>query len=415
MIRWVNDLLGTGPALSVIGGDGLTIIDVRDLVDKPGNDVSAVAAKIEEGVAALGRGERTVVCCDYGISRSNAIAAGILARMEQLGYEAAVRRVLQATGETEIKPGPLAVVRAALGCTDRPSVQGPPRVLVTGGSGFVGLALCSVSSPRIKWVVPTRTELDLLAGSTVLNLLITEHSIDRILHLANPRVYTSNRALGETLTMLRNVIDVCAIHDLPMIYISSWEVYSGYVAQALWADEALPAFPKGPYGEAKMLAETLIEHSRRTQGLECALVRAAPLYGAGSDRPKFIHSFIEAARCGRPITTHRYRNGDPALDLLHIDDLRRALTRVIETGFVGDLNLGTGTLTSTPEIARLIGDLLSVEFGLRHQIVDADVASVAMDSAKACRVLSWSHRITLREGLSRIIHPGDQEDSVDER
>ena len=109
-IRWITAQLGTAPALQFEVADDMNVIDVRDLVDKGGNPVEAVREKIAAGHESLRSGKRTVVCCDYGISRSNAVAAGILARHESLPFAAAARRVLEATGETEVKLGPLEVV-----------------------------------------------------------------------------------------------------------------------------------------------------------------------------------------------------------------------------------------------------------------------------------------------------------------
>ncbi len=79
MICWITDRLGTAPATSVHLEPGMRIVDVRELVDKEGNEAANVKPLIDAGVAALNDGDRVVVCCDYGISRSNAVAAGILA------------------------------------------------------------------------------------------------------------------------------------------------------------------------------------------------------------------------------------------------------------------------------------------------------------------------------------------------
>ncbi len=86
-IRWITSQLGTAPALQFEVADDMNVIDVRDLiVDKSGNHVEAVRQKIVAGQESLRSGKRTVVCCDYGISRSNAIAAGILAKHESLPF-----------------------------------------------------------------------------------------------------------------------------------------------------------------------------------------------------------------------------------------------------------------------------------------------------------------------------------------
>ena len=78
MIRWITDELGTAPFTDSEISDDLNVLDVRDLVDKHGNSPEATREKIDQGVSLLQQGGRLVVCCDYGISRSNAIAAGIL-------------------------------------------------------------------------------------------------------------------------------------------------------------------------------------------------------------------------------------------------------------------------------------------------------------------------------------------------
>lgn len=399
-IRWITDQLGTAPGADVAGRTDLRIVDVRDLVDKGGNNPDAVRAKIAQGVAYLAGGAVTVVCCDYGVSRSNAIAAGILATYEDTSLEAAVRRVQDATGEAEIKLEPLSVVRAALGREG--VVRNDRAVLMTGGTGFVGTALQRRLEPSYVIAAPGREELDLEGGSTRLDGLAGELGVGAVVHLANPRVYTSNVALGRSLTMLRNAIDVCVSRDIPLIYLSSWEVYSGYAGDLL-VDEATPLFPKGPYGESKYLAEMLISHFRRTAGLSCAMIRSSPVYGSGSGRPKFIYTFLEKARRGHLITTHRYLNGDPALDLLHIDDLVSAVTMTLEQGYVGDLNVGSKTAVSTPEIALMVIDALSSESTLDHVLIEADTPRITMKTDKAEKELGWRPTIGLKAGMKGLL------------
>lgn len=402
-IRWITPLLGTAAASAVRDLPDIQIVDVRDLVDKAGNRPDVIREKIKQAVLSLSAGKRLVVCCDYGISRSNAVAAGILAMHESIPFETAVRRVLEATGEQEIKVDPLQAVRRALG-DGRQNIHGKEqRILVTGGTGFLGKPVSKKLSETLTVVTPSRDELDLRQGSTRLGLIAGERGINCIVHLANPRVYTSNVALGDTLTMLRNVLEVCVAHDIKLIYLSNWEVYSGYRSSHLVADESLPLLPKGPYAETKYLCEILIEHWRRNQGLRCTMLRSSSVYGLGGDKPKFIYNFIDKLKQSKDIVTHRYNNSVPSLDLLYIDDLVAALSLAVGSDFSGDLNIGTGVITSTHKIAETLRNLLSGQSNIEETLIDDDTSCIAMDTGKAREVLGWQSTVDLIQGLQIIL------------
>ena len=402
-IRWITTHLGTGPALQVAQEPDIKIIDVRDLVDKNGNRADVVRQKINEGCDSLRAGKKTVVCCDHGISRSNAVAVGILSMYEAITFESAVRRVLEATGEREIKVDLLQAVRLALGLDKKQNQHQKRRVLVTGGTGFIGRPVSQKLSEVFEVFTPSRSELNLQLGSTQLDLLIGENEIDCIVHLANPRVYTSNIALGDTLTMLRNVLDVCVSRSIKMIYLSSWEVYSGYRSSNLFADESLPLFPRGPYADTKFLAEILIEQFRKTLGLKCTILRSSPVYGIDSDKPKFIYNFIDKVKRSEPIITHRYRNGSSALDLLYIDDLVAAVVKAVCNTFEGNLNIGTGILLPITFIAETLREMIGGKNNINHTNIDSETACIAMDSSRAYEILGWKSKIDLKNGLKCIL------------
>jgi UDP-glucuronate decarboxylase len=403
MIRWINDHLGTAPASDPsIAGD-MVVLDVRDLVDKFGNSPTAVKEKIEQGVALMAQRKRVVVCCDYGISRSNAIAAGILSLFRGIKLEQAVKEVVQAVGVQEIKLEPLRSVRNALQEDEGNAGDSAPRILITGGSGFVGRNLLRKMSKRFYVVAPSREEADIAMGALPLDLQVKEHRINCVVHLANPRVYTSNQAFGESLAMLRNVLDVCRENSIRLIYPSNWEVYSGYRTCGIVAGDGLPLFPKGPYGEMKMFCENLIHHHRTLYGLKCGILRSSSLYGENGDRPKFIYNFIEKAQKNEPIRTHVYWNGVPKLDLLYVGDFVSALIAAIERDFAGTLNIGTGRSVSTREIAESIIRRTGSDSSVDSIAVRDYTANITMDVAAAHEVLAWQPAIAWEEGIGRLI------------
>ena len=294
-------------------------------------------------------------------------------------------------------------MRKALGEDSEEECSKSERViLVTGGNGFLGKAFQAASGSKYRLVAPSSDELDISLGSTQLSLLASEEDVDCIVHLANPRVFSSNVAIGQTLSMLRNVMDVCLSRDIDLIYPSGSEVYSGYDGTLL-ADESTTLLPRGPFGEAKALAEILINHSRCNEGLKCKILRSSTVYGPAAGKPKFILNFIAKALRSETIVTHCYQNGFPSLDLLYVSDWVLALKKLLELEFLGDINIGSGELVSTREIAELIIQLTGSNSLIESIEIDAKVASLAMNTQKAHDLLEWCSQVSFGVGLGKLI------------
>jgi nucleoside-diphosphate-sugar epimerase len=403
MIHWITESLGTASATDQSLTEGVVLLDVRDLVDKSGNSTVAVREKIDQGLALLRQGKRVVICCDYGISRSNAIAAGIISRLQRIRLNQAIKEVFDKIGRQEIKLELLQSVRNALQDVDIDCPDGEFRVLLTGGTGFIGQALLPELSKRHYVIAPSKNEVNLIAGALELDMLAKEHRVNCLIHLANPRVYTSNQAMGETLTILRNVLDICKENNLRLVYPSSWEVFSAYKAGEIIADENLPLFPKGPFGETKLLCENLINNYFKLYDLKYIILRSSLLYGEASNRPKFIYNFISKARKNEQIKTHHYLNGEPKLDLLYIRDFISAILAAVETNFTGSLNIGAGRVVSTRKIAEMIINKTNSCSTIDHLIIEDYVANITPDISLAREILSWQPMLTWESGISRLL------------
>ena len=406
MIKWITHNLGTCP-FEKVDDPGVEIVDVRHMVDKPGNAEETVRLAAAEALRLLSQGKRVVVCCDYGMSRSNAVAAGVLAIYKGIRFSDAVREVIEKTGERAIRVEVLGAVEKALvqlapGQERVDSTDLNP-ILVTGASGFIGTALVAQLSPRFEVIAPSSAELDLTCGPAQLGLLAKEHRVSRIVHLANPRIYSTNAALGPMLVSLKNVIDVCLQQGIKLFFISSWEIYSAYRAQQLIANESLPANPRGPYGMAKYLCERMLEQEQAIDpGFQYVVLRSAPIYGVGSDRPRFIHRFIDLARRGEDIVTHQYLNGLPTIELTHVSDFVAALVSVIERDATGAFNVGSGNNVSTAAVARTIVDILGSKSSIRQNDINTFTPNILMDSRRARRVLGWTPMADLGTKLAEM-------------
>jgi len=311
---------------------------------------------------------------------------------------------LQETGEQNIRIEVLQAVRQAIHSTElADNSLEQKRILVTGGSGFIGGGLVyDLKEKAFDVYAPSSKVVDLNGGMVNLDLLVRENGVNALVHLANPRVYTTNNSLGGTLTMLKNVLDVCILNDLRFIYVSGWVVYSGYRG-TLFADEQLALKPKGTYGQGKALCEQLIQFYREKGLNRCTVLRAGNVYGADSPAPRFIWNFKAKARNNEAIVTHEYLNGFPSLDLLHVNDLRRAIVLAVEKDRGGDFNIGAGKLTSTAWAAEYIVKALKSKSKISHHKIQDYIGNVSMDSTKAKKQLDWQPRIDFVEGISEIL------------
>jgi UDP-glucuronate decarboxylase len=404
MIRWITESLGTAAYNDVFHDQkNFQIVDVRDLVDKRGNNSDVICKKIDEIIDFLNHGKKVVICCDHGISRSNAIAAGVLSLLEGIPFSDAIQRIISSTGEKKIKIQMLSAVRKAtaknISENDEENTQ--KTILITGGSGFIGSQLVrQLSEYRI--ISPSREQIDLIKGALDLDFIIKEENVDCIVHLANPRIYTDNEAMGTSLVMLKNVIDVCCDNKIKLIYPSGWEIYSGYRSNFLIASEYLPAHPKGIYGETKTVCENILEYSKINDNLEYLILRFSPIYGGG-DKPKFIYNFIDKAVKNEVITTHQYLNGYPTLDLLYIDDAISAFKLAMNKNLTGSINIGSGLGHSTNDVAEMIVKQLKSKSKIQHKKINDYAPNIVMDTAMAKKVLEWEPRTSLDEGIGNII------------
>lgn len=400
MIRWISDSLGTS-AFSTQRSDGRFIIDVRELLDRSGNSVEAVKRKVDEGVEALRDGQTVIVCCEQGVSRSNAVAAGILAVTDGIGFRAALEQVRTRTGEREIDLDVLRAVRVAVGENDD-DVGKPADAVVV--------------------VVPTPAELDsalrseghhpsnaifadvaILDDPIRLHELVTDVRARAIAHLPDTSAGVTNTAFARALARTKAFLDVCSSHRAFAVTLSHSDVFSGYPAGELLATDRLAPRPRTTRGHLYALTEALVENFRQANGLRASVLRAPSVYGNGTPGPSFLRHFLDLARSGRPIVTHRYRNGRPMVELLHVDDLFEAVWAAVEGGSESTLNVAPAASVSTFDIGEYVVTSVGSASGVTEQSVEAEVTNIVLDSSAADSELGWRPSVELWAGLAATI------------
>lgn len=251
--------------------------------------------------------------------------------------------------------------------------QRKPRVLVTGGAGFIGSAFV-----RKNWRSMDITVLDALtyAGSVdnlqgvecnfVYGDVRNQAQVDPlvadaefVIHFAAETHVTrsihENRNFFDTDVLGTQVVaNACLNHRgsvRRLIHISTSEVYGTAAGEGpMWEDH--PLDPMSPYAAAKCGADRLVMSYWHTYRLPVVIMRPFNNYGPHQHVEKLIPKFITAALHDQPMEIHG--NGFAARDFVHVDDTVRAITlAIMAPGIDGEVfNVASGTARSVMEIAR---------------------------------------------------------------
>jgi dTDP-glucose 4,6-dehydratase len=198
-----------------------------------------------------------------------------------------------------------------------------------------------------------------------------------------------------------------AVREEPVdrfILISSSEVYG--TAEAEPMNEEHPLNPRSPYAATKAGADRLAFSYHATYELPIVIVRPFNNYGPRQHPEKVIPRFVLQALADEPLTVHG--DGTASRDWLYVEDDAEAIQAVIEAGdeVVGEvINLATGVDVPVSRIADLVLDALEKPASLK-EFVDERPGQVRRhvgSTEKAERLLGWTARTSLEEGLGRTV------------
>ena len=401
-IRWITDQLGTSPWKEELFDNPFSVVDVRLLRDASGNSPELVLEKITTALDNLNDGKRVVICCDHGISRSNAIAACVLSKVKSIGLEEALQQVISATGETGIKIDFVQDLRQVLGVSLTSATD--PNVLVLGLDGLVGRTICkALCTDQLYYNIESNHEL--LWNPVLLDAAMQQSACNHILFCWHPRGLDTNTAAGQLITVLRNVLEVCRVREAGIVFLSGQQVFSGCREVGLSsygeADELSPASAAG-YG--LFLAELLLQQYTKSYGLCTLIVRTSYVYGPGDERPWLVNTLIRKALDGEDIITHRYCNGSPLIDLIHVDDLVNALLLAVQQRLKGVLHVSAKDMITTGDLAEMIVRASGSRSTLTSIDMPDDFRSVCLESRIGTAIPAWMPKVGLEEGLKGLIN-----------
>ena len=301
------------------------------------------------------------------------------------------------------------------------------RILVTGGSGFLGSHLCerllaagnevicldnfSTGNKSNIYHLLSEPRFEMLRHDIV-NPITLE--CDEIYNLACPAspVHYQHDPVHTVRTCVQgafNVLDLAAKLNAKVLQASTSEIYGDPIIhpqpEEYWGN-VNPVGPRSCYDEGKRCAETLFASYFIQNSVRIKIVRIFNTYGPRmcTNDGRVVSNFIVQALCNEPITI--YGDGTHTRSFCYRDDLIDGLIRMMDSpdDVTGPINLGNPAEFTILELAKMVRKMAGSSSPIVFEALPEDDPKQRRPLIdKAEKLLNWRPTTPLNEGLEKTI------------
>ena len=326
------------------------------------------------------------------------------------------------------------------------------KLLITGGSGFIGSALIRyiinqtldsvINIDKLTYAVNQSSLKEIedspryafekvdICDLKALESIFEKYQPDAVMHLAaESHVDRSIAGAGDFIQT--NIVGTYTLLEVAKNYwctldeakksifrfhhISTDEVYGDLSFSEPAFTEQSPYHPSSPYSASKAASDHLVHAWHRTYGLPVMLSNSSNNYGAYQHTEKLIPLMISNALMGKPLPI--YGDGQQIRDWLFVEDHVEALYLILTKGRIGErYNIGGNCEKTNLEVVKTICQLLE-EFipnkphNIRHYedlityVKDRPGHDIryALDCSKIYDELGWRPRESFDSGIRKTV------------
>jgi UDP-glucose-4-epimerase GalE len=309
-----------------------------------------------------------------------------------------------------------------------------PKILVTGGAGYIGsitvwhllkrgfdvLVADDLSRGHRDSVPPNLLHVVRLQDTAAVSKLLA--GVDAVVHFAayiavgestrDPELYFANNVGGSL-----SLFEAMARANVKRLVFSSTAAVYGEPPQSPIPEDS-PFAPVSPYGESKAMVERVLGQLDKYRGVRSVVLRYFNACGAEPEamlgerhdpETHLIPLLFRAAMTGEPVQLfgddYPTPDGTCVRDYIHVGDLASAhiaaLDRLLAGGASSQFNVGTGTGNTVLEVLRAVEEISGRK--VPYKIAprrDGDSPSLVANSQKLQQTLGWK---PVRSDLKQIV------------
>lgn len=239
-----------------------------------------------------------------------------------------------------------------------------------------------------------------------LKRIFKKNKFDAVMNLAaragvrysmeNPYVYMTTNANGTL-----NLLEQCRENGVKKFLLASTS--SLYAGQKMPFKENLPVnAPISPYAASKKAAEIMAYTYHYLYGIDVSIVRYFTVYGPAGRPDMSVFRFIKWIDEGKPLQL--FGDGSQSRDFTYVDDIAIGSIKALKKIGYKIINLGGNDPYDINAMIALIEEYLGKKATIKnYDFHKTDMKATWADISEAKRILKWSPKISLEQGIKRTV------------